>query len=125
MSRATTQALAYDITSIAAGTAEDRYYSPPHAGTWRIKSAQHVPATTDAADASNYTTLALKKSSNSLGTLTNATVALTAGTPRAWTIDEAYNSFIYGTDVLNLNKAETGSGGILDGVVTIEWEKLR
>lgn len=115
-----------DVASIAAGTAEDRYVTPPAlAGEWYLEAATLLPATTDALDASNYTTIALKNGSTVLGSLSNETVAFTAGTVRAFTLSGGKSrEFTALADVLNVNKAETGSGGILDGSINLIWRRV-
>jgi len=116
-----------DIVTIAAGTAEDRYVTPPadDGGEWKLTYATYTPATTDAADASNYTTIALKNGATTLGSLSNASTAFTAGTPRAFTLTGGTSlEFTAGTDSLDVNKAETGTGGILDGAINLLWERV-
>jgi len=116
--------LCVDIATVAAATAEDRYVALPEgSGEWELVYAAYVPATTDALDASNYTTITLKNGSNALGTLSNETVAFTAGTLREFDVTgNGQNAeFTGGTDDLNINKAETGTGGVLDGAISLKF----
>lgn len=115
-----------DIATIAAGTAEDRYLLPPGLeGEWYLESADYLPATADAADASNYTTISLKNGSTSLGTVSNASTAFVAGTVRPFTLSGGKSrEFTARADALNVNKAETGTGGILDGSLNLIWRRV-
>lgn len=115
-----------DVASIAAGTAEDRYVLPPGLeGEWYLESAVHTPATTQAANGTNYTTWAIKNGATSLGTLSSAVTAFTAATPRAFTLSGGKSrEFTALTDPLTINKAESGTGGIGDGSFLLCWRRL-
>lgn len=116
--------LSIDVATVGAGTAEDRYIPMPWPGEWKLVSAWLCPATTDALDATNYTTITLKQGSTSLGSLSNETVAFTAGTAREFTLTGGSALEFGEGDDLNVNKAESGTGGILDGCIALCFEKL-
>lgn len=117
-----------DIATVGASTAEDRGFCHGLEGEWRLEYAVYLPVTADAIDGSNYTSLVLK---NGIGgtavssAVSNETVAFAAGTPRAFTLSENTSREFGQTDVLNINKAETGTGGILDGSITVTWIKIK
>lgn len=117
------------ISSIAAGTADVLHHSHGLPGKWRLKSATYTPSTTDAASATNFTTLTLKKGAGGTAVssgLTNATVAFTAGTPRDFTLLEVGTTREFeSSDSLEIDKAEDGTGGILHGTLTCTWRKVR
>jgi hypothetical protein len=116
----------FDVTTIAAGTAEQREINIP-TGTWKIISIDYMPATADGASATDYTSLTFKKGAggSAIGAVTNATVAFVKGTVRSFTLDNSYTSLTGGTDILELAKAETGGGGVLDGSFMIILDKIR
>lgn len=118
-----------DIASIAAGTGEDRYVLPPGlSGEWYLEAADFLPATTSATHASNYTTLALKNGSTTLGSLTTNSsggAALTAGTASPFTLSGGKSrEFTARTDALTVNKTDAASGAILDGSLNLIWRRL-
>jgi hypothetical protein len=113
-----------DIATIAAATAEDRYYVHGFAEKQTLLRAYYVPSTTDAASGTNYTTISLINGAVTLGSLSNETVAFTAGTAREFTLTGGASLDLDTTDVLNLDKAETGTGGILDGAIVLIWRGL-
>lgn len=119
--------LAIDIATVGAGTAEQRYCVPPgDTGEWFLRGATFVPATAVSANATNYTTISLKNGSTTLGTISTATTAFVLGTPRPFTLGGGVaREFTGMTDVLTIDKAESGTGGILDGCIVLLWERVR
>jgi hypothetical protein len=115
--------------AIAAGTDEDHYVTMPHIGEWRVLDAYIAPDTTTAADGSNYTTVTVEQSGTTIAswsTLSSAEGALTAGTGAEMTFTETGASGVVGKgDSLLVKKADTGTGAVLDGTVTIALERHR
>lgn len=113
---------------LTAGTAKTTYATHGCAnGKFRPKTARFVPFTTAAADASNYSTIAIKDAAGtpvSLGSITSATVANTAGTSRAIALTLTAEADIASTQVLQIAITKTGTGAVVDGEVVIEWERL-
>jgi hypothetical protein len=120
-------ALCETFPSTATNTAEQRYLAIPQ-GTWRIASAYFCPATTQAAgDGTNaaHVTLATSIDSGSnfvvQDTLSGNGTAYTVGVPRVF--DVAATPWLEGGDSIRIAKTVDGTGGTIDGSVTILLEK--
>jgi hypothetical protein len=109
-----------------AGTAKTQYLAHGQtSGKWKPQSARFVPNTTAAADASHYATIALKDSAAvTLGSITSASTALTAGTSRALTLSLTAEADIGATGVITCAITKTGNGAVVDGEMVVEWERL-
>jgi len=115
----------HQITSIAAGTADQLNFSLP-AGTWRLVAAKLLPSTTSAAHATNYTTIDIRNGATNLAVtaLTTASVALTKGTERAFTITALYAEFVGGTNYYSINKTDAAAGAVMDCTFYLEFVKI-
>lgn len=109
---------------VAAASGEDWYWTQTLEGEWYIESAYYVPGTTKAIDATNYATMTLKQGSTSLGSLSNAVVAFTAGTAREIDLVGGVARQLGKGDVLNLNKADTATGAAMDGTLTFSLRRI-
>jgi hypothetical protein len=115
----------------AAGTDITLYEPAPNiSGEWLLKSATFMPCATSAANATNYVTLALLQGAVGIATsLTTATVALTAGTERAFTMlttaaAMAAREFGGSTDYVKLTVTAAASGVLVDAILVLEWEQV-
>lgn len=116
--------------SVAAGTAEIGYVTPPAAsGAWELTSCAIVPLTTTAVHAANYVTCSIKNGGTTLGsTTTNSSggSALTAGTPQSPALSGGTSlEFTAGTDVVTIDIAHTGSGAAFDCLIECFFQKIR
>ena len=126
MSAPNTQVLVLDVATVAAGTGEERYVAQTMPGEWQVEAAYYTPATADAAHATNFTTLSLLQGATAIvSDLSNETVAFVAGTARAFTMVNGVAREFGQGDVIKLTKVEDGSGGILDGAISIYLRKVR
>jgi hypothetical protein len=123
-----TIALNETFPSTATTTLEQRYIAIPQ-GTWRLASAYFCPATTAAAgDGTNAAHVTLATSIDSganfvvQDTLTGNGSAYTVGVPRAF--DCAATPWLEGGDSIRIAKTVDGTGGTIDGSVTILLEKV-
>jgi len=130
MSAAQVCTTAIHVPSIGASTADVLHVCHGQDDEWYVEAAYYVPSTADAADASNYTTITLL--AGAAGTaftdtaMANTTIAFVAGTVRAFAFTGADTLREFGpTDSVEINKAETGTGGILHGAIVIRWVKRR
>lgn len=113
--------------NVAAGTGEDWYWTQPLEGEWLLETAYYVAGTTRATDGTNYTTMALKQSSTTLGSLTNNSTggaAFTAGTARAFTLTGGTALQFGKGDVLTLNKTDAGTGTAMDGTLSFSLRRI-
>lgn len=99
----------------AATVDENRYYAPPvpSGAVYKLQDASFIPDTAVAQDAAEYRTITLSDGTTTFGTLTTVTVtgvALTEGTPSAFTLSGACEIKV-GTTVLKIASVHTGSTG--------------
>jgi hypothetical protein len=99
-------------------------------GTWRLVEAAFTPSTTAAAgDGSNNCNVTLSSADGAggspslLSTLTGNAVAFTINVPRAFSISPA-GTVLTGGQVLILAKTVTGTGGTIDGDLSVVLEKV-
>lgn len=114
-------------TAVAAGTDDTLYLCNPHPYAIELKTVYFVPHNTSAANATNYTTLALKKGSTAVITaVTTETVALTAGTVAAKTVLGVGGSLVLATgEVLAFSKTDSGTGVAVSMDVVCSFEPVR
>ena len=116
--------------SVAAGTAEERFSVVPCPGEWKLDAVYFVPATAVTASDTNYLTISVKQGTTKLVTDRKTDVAgggFTKGTAVELAIDNAAGKsleFSQG-DVIEVDKAETGTGAVLDGAFHFHLVKLR
>jgi hypothetical protein len=112
----------------AASADEEREFAIPP-GTWRLVAADFLPSTTAALHATNHANFSLNNglaaATGVIGTLTNVTVAFTKGTARSWTLDPRYTMFVGGTDILEIATVNDGAGAVVDGCISLQFEKIR
>lgn len=108
-----------------AGTASSVYDTLASPGKWRLKAAYFTPDVTAAIDATNTSTLALKNGATTLGSLTNATVAFTAGTPRAFSLSGGSALEFSQGEAIEFSKAVAASGTAITGKADLSWEKVQ
>ena len=116
----------------AIGVDEVRYIAPPRAETWRLLAMSVMPIVTSAANATNYVTLAVYQdtgTSTAIATaLTTATVALTEGTVRNFTLTGSQSQLeITQTEPLHyVDDQSTGGAGIASSyTLSCEFERIR
>jgi hypothetical protein len=124
----------YPVTiyvSTAADSDEERHVHIPMSGEWRLDSAVISPSTTTAADATNYASITLKRGAAGTAVssaLTTATVALTKGTARAFSLTGTALDFTGGdgsTDCLEVAVTHPGTGAAVDAQVCAVFRRIR
>ena len=118
---------------IAAGTADRKPCGPPPSpagATWYLEQLTTDAAATLAANATNYTTINPEKTATLLTgvSLASDTTAFTVNTRRDFVLTTASRGereFVEGTDVLVVEKVESGTGGALDIVIYAAWRKIK
>lgn len=123
----------FSNTVIAAATTDEEVWIPMPAGyvgSFRVIECGAVPNSTSAANGTNYATLTFygNDGSTSLGTLTTASTALTAGTRRKINPTDATATFSSAATSINgvkVIKTHSGSGVAVDTQVYAVFEKLR
>jgi len=116
--------LLVDIAPITSTTTEEREICHGREGEWLLESAYWVPATTLAADGTNYVSVGLNEGAGgtSLGALTTAATANTKGTARTFSLTSA----LFGaTDVIEIDINKAGTGGTVDGCLVLVFAPVR
>ena len=117
-----------DSAVATAGTAKDQYVGHGMRGKFTPVKARFMPDTTAAADATNYATIALKDRAGSpatLGSITSASTALTAGTQRELTLTGNTTSAECDEDEFLLwSTTKAGTGAVVNGTLYVEWERV-
>ena len=94
-------------------------------GKWRLIAAYFTPDVTAAIDATNTATLTVKNGSTTLGTLTNGTVAFTAGVARKFTLAGDTSLEFTEGDEIAFDKAVAASGTAITGEFSYVLEKVQ
>jgi len=119
-----TFSLPVEIASVGSTTTEERLVCHGMAGQWLLADAYFMPATTLAADGTNYGSVGINNGAGgtSLGTVTSASVAFTKGTARQFTLTGA----LFGpSDAIEIDINKAGTGGAVDGTVTLIFTPVR
>ena len=120
--------LCIDIPLIAAGTDEDRYAVHGWPGEWQLSHAYLTPAAATPAHAANYTTIELKNGAGtvlgSLNTSTGSGAAFVEGTAQRFTLTGGAALEFGNADAINIEKSDSGAGGLLDCSVTLSFTKI-
>jgi len=119
-----------DIAAVASTTEEERHLSHGLDGTYKLEAAYFTPTAAVTAAATNFVTVALNK--GAAGTLiasvdTDATgVSFVVGTPTAITISGTGTDLEFtATDGLEVDLNKDGTGGTIEGSITLRWVRAR
>lgn len=113
------------ISAHVSGTNADatKYAMNPHDSARRIRSAYMLAHATTAANASNYQAFNIKVGGSTVGTLSTASVALTAASPRAFTLSG--DTTLNAGDVVTLEAVKSGTGPTYSADFVLELEPVR
>ena len=113
----------------AAGTDDDFWIAPPaSSGVWRPEDVYFLPDTTDAADATNYGTVAMRDAGDAsdIGSVSNASTAFTAGTPRSLSVDTDTDAEFDASagEACKVTKTDAGTGANVSGQLYGVWRRV-
>lgn len=121
--------LTVDIATATAATDVNRYVSMPDAGRWRVVGAKFAPAVALAAgDGTNRADITLATNDGAggaftvLATLTGNANAYAIGTTRSFTLATPIE--VASGQQLRISKDAVGTGGVLEGAVSLILEKI-
>lgn len=128
------QSLTVHVPSTAADTEDEWYVAVPWPGIWRITAAYFAPATAVAANDTNYISVALTKNTlaapttfasfaTAITTQVTGGAAMVIGTQRAFTLTNNDARFFAQGEQVKIAKTDPGSGAILDGTFSFEFER--
>tara|TARA_R110000824_G_scaffold249220_10_gene438194 strand:- start:155 stop:562 length:408 start_codon:yes stop_codon:yes gene_type:complete len=112
-------------------TADDYYVCHGQSGEWRLAAAYFCPALAVTANGTNYVTMMLSQGFEGTETdiataMTTATVDMTVGTVREFTMSENTSRVFGPTDVLMVDVDEAGTfSANLEGTVVLRFEQER
>lgn len=116
--------LVVELASVGSTTTEERLVCHGMPGEWLLADAYFTPATTLAADGTNYASVGINDGAGgtSLGAVTSAATAFTKGTARQISLTGA----LFGaSDAIEIDINKAGSGGAVDGSVTLVFTAAR
>lgn len=115
--------------NLTAGSPDSRHIAWPFKGDWQIEEVYYAPSTTLAANATDYVTITVSTadgaagSFTSIGSISNASVAMTIGTSREVTVSGAGLTISQGSQI-KMQNTEAGSPGNTDGCLTVLARKV-
>ena len=119
-----TFSLVVDIAPITSTTTEERLLCHGIPGEWLLSGASWMPSADLSANGTNYGSVGINEGAGgtSLGTVTSESTAFTKGTAREFTLSSA----LFGpTDAIEIDVNKAGSGGTVDGALTMVFTSAR
>ena len=112
-------------------TADDYYICHGQSGEWYLEAAYFCPALAVTANSSNYVSLMISQGFEGTETdiataMTTATVAMTVGTVREFTLSDNTSREFGPTDVLMVDVDESGTfSALIEGSVVLQFTQVR
>lgn len=123
------QSICIEFPSTAGTTTEERYAAWPLKGDWQIEECYFAASTAITANATNYVVLTVSTNDGaggaftSIGSVNGASASVAVDTPAELTISGAGLNIVQGS-LIKLAKTVGGTGGAVDGALTVVARKI-